>query len=86
MRGLLRSGKSSGAAAGELLDSYFQLPLERHSHGRLLARVVSLWANFAAYDAVYVALAEELGAPLVTLDVRLARAARAHTSLEVIGP
>jgi len=72
--------------AGGLLDSYFRLPLERHPHGPLLGRIVSLWANFTAYDAVYVALAEDLGAALVTLDARLARAARAHTSLEVIGP
>jgi len=31
-------------------------------------------ANFTAYDAAYVALAENLRAPLVTLDLRLARA------------
>lgn len=82
---MLRAG-TSGEAASDVLDSYFQLPLERHSHGPLLRRVVSLCANFTAYDAVYVALAEELGTPLVTLDDRLARATRTHTSVEVIGP
>ena len=34
----------------------------------------SCGANLTAYDAVYVALAEALGAPLVTCDGRLARA------------
>lgn len=86
VRGLLRQGAAPVALASGLLDSYFRLPLERHPHGPLLERVVSLWANFTAYDAVYVALAEDLGAALVTLDARLARATRAHTSLEVVGP
>ncbi len=86
MRGLLRRGATPVDLASGFLDSYFQLPLERHPHGPLLGRIVSLWANFTAYDAVYVALAEDLGAALVTLDGRLARATRAHTSLEVVGP
>ena len=37
-------------------------------------RVWSLRATVTAYDAWYVAVAEALGAPLATLDMRLARA------------
>lgn len=37
-------------------------------------RVWALRRNLTAYDAWYVAVAERLGAPLVTLDRRLARA------------
>lgn len=37
-------------------------------------RVWALHPDLTAYDAAYVALAEELGAPLLTLDFRLARA------------
>ncbi len=37
-------------------------------------RVWELRSNVTAYDAWYVALAEMLGAPLATLDMRLARA------------
>ena len=42
-------------------------------HG-LAARVWALHPNVMPYDAAYVALAEELSVPLVTLDRRLARA------------
>lgn len=40
----------------------------------LAARVWELHPNVTAYDAAYVALAEVLDAPLLTLDRRLARA------------
>ena len=37
----------------------------------------------SVYDGLYVALAERLGAPLVTLDARLARAVRDICTVEV---
>ena len=37
-------------------------------------RIWELRANITAYDAWYVALAEELNAPLATLDIKLSRA------------
>lgn len=40
--------------------------------------------NFSACDAVYVALAEGLAAPLVTADGRLARAVREWAGIEVL--
>lgn len=67
----------------DLLD----LPLERYPHDVLAPRIWRLRENFSAYDAAYVALAETLtdeGAPLLTTDGRLARAARAHTDLTVL--
>ena len=50
-------------------------------------RIWSLRANFSAYDAAYVTLAEAItdgGAPLLTADARLARAAGDHTELRVL--
>ncbi len=57
------------------------------AHGDLLALDIDLWpyapfgervwalrGNLTAYDAWYVAIAEELGAELATLDTRLSRA------------
>ncbi len=50
------------------------LAADRHAHEPLLDRVLDLRDAISAYDAVYVALAELLGARLVTADHRLARA------------
>ena len=49
------------------------LPVERHPHTTLLERAWELRRTITAYDAMYVALAEALDAPLVTRDARLAR-------------
>lgn len=74
---------SSDEAQDALLD-YVDMPLIRHRHFRLLGRAYALRDNFSAHDAVYVALAEQFGATLVTTDRRLARAVRRHTAVEVV--
>lgn len=53
------------------------LALERSPHEPLLPRMWELRRNATAYDAAYLALAEALGAPLVTCDARLVGAAKA---------
>lgn len=80
----VRTGSTPADAVREALIDYIALPLTRHIHVRLLVRTYELTANFAAADASYVALAEALDAPLVTLDRGLARAVRRHTSVEVL--
>jgi predicted nucleic acid-binding protein len=67
------------AALADLAD----LPVRRYRHDFLLPRVWELRNNLTAYDAVYIALAEALDAPLLTLDERLAAAAghRAQVAL-----
>jgi hypothetical protein len=49
-----------------------------------LPRIWELRNNLTAYDAVYVALAEALHAPLVTRDRRIAGAPGLRTGIEVI--
>lgn len=63
-------------ARGTLALSFLAaLPVTRHEAVPLLPRVWALRHAVTAYDALYVALAEVLGATLYTRDQRLARAA-----------
>jgi predicted nucleic acid-binding protein len=59
-------------------------PLPRYPHAWPLPRVRELRDNLTAYDAVYVALAEVLDAPLLTRDRRLATAAGHHARIELL--
>lgn len=68
------------AALADLLD----FPLVRYPHDFLLPRVWELRNNLTAYDAVYVALAEALDAPLVTRDQRLANAPGHRARIELV--
>ena len=51
------------------------MSIERHGHQPLLERIWQLRHNLTAYDAAYLALAEGLGAPLLTCDAGLASVA-----------
>jgi predicted nucleic acid-binding protein len=75
-------GDRAGARAGqpcapkdgrEALADLAGLDIARYPHDQLLPRVWELRTSVTAYDAVYLALAEVLEAPLLTLDRRLAR-------------
>jgi predicted nucleic acid-binding protein len=61
-----------------------RLRCTRYPHGILLARAWALRDELTVYDAVYVALAKRLGAPLLTLDAGLARAAERHVAVELV--
>lgn len=84
LRRVARSGRVPLGRIEAALELLAELPLRRFDHGPLLARAFALRENFSAYDAVYVALAEGMAAPLVTADARLAVAVRAWTALEVV--
>lgn len=66
------------------LDDLAGLPLTRYPHGVLMPRVWDLRDNLSAYDAVYVALAEALDAPLLTRDQRLAKAPAHRARVELV--
>ena len=70
--------------ASEALRALGDLGLAHYGHGPLLSRAWELRHNCTAYDAVYLALAEALGAPLLTLDAGLARVPGTRASVEVI--
>jgi predicted nucleic acid-binding protein len=68
------AGDMSAQRGDEALEDLADLSLRRYPHEVFLPRVWELRANLSAYDAIYVALAEALDAPLFTRDRRLAGA------------
>jgi predicted nucleic acid-binding protein len=72
-----------GRADAALLD-LVRMPLRRIDHIGLIHRAWELRHNFSFYDGLYVALAEGLDVPLVTLDRRLARAVSDATNVTVL--
>lgn len=68
------SGKITGARGRQALEDLTDFPLTRYPHDFLLPRIWELRRNVTAYDAAYIALAEALGAVLVTRDARLGAA------------
>ena len=84
LRGTARRGEASARAAKAALDDLMDMRLERVSHRFLSERAWELRDNLSFYDGLYVALAEALEAPLVTLDARLAKAPGVRAEIEVV--
>ena len=73
LRKLWLRGQISDDHAHDAFATFARLSIRRYPHVRLLERVWELRRSVTAADAMYVALAEALDAPLVTTDLRLAR-------------
>jgi predicted nucleic acid-binding protein len=86
LRSLVARGELSPDRAQDARTDFADLLLVRHPHAPLADRIWELRDNPTAYDAAYVALAEALGAPLVTCDERLARAPGVAGVIELYGP
>ncbi len=84
LRGQVSRGFLAPEDAAELVSRLRQLSLRRYPHHDLLGRVWELRSTMTSYDAVYVALAEQLGTHLVTRDVRLASANGPRCPVHVI--
>lgn len=84
LRRLVTMKAIGDAVAGDAVDELQNLPLVRHGHDVMLDRIWAMRRNVTAYDAVYLILAEILGATLVTRDRRLAKAADKHVRVQVV--
>jgi predicted nucleic acid-binding protein len=84
LRKLVSDRRVSDRGAGQALAKLAALPLRLHPHIPLLPRIWELRPNLTVYDAVYVALAEALEMPLITLDKRLSAAPRLRCVVEVL--
>ena len=77
----LMPARRAASAVADLAD----LPLRRSSHQPLLDRIWELRHVVTPYDAAYIALAEALGAVLLTADARLSRASGIRCGIEAVG-
>ena len=86
LRRLVLADKLQEGQALQALVTANRLGLRRHPSRTLWPRAWELRSNLSAYAALYVALAEQLGATLLTADVPLSRAPGLRCSVEVLEP
>jgi predicted nucleic acid-binding protein len=84
LRRLSVGGEVKSARAQKALADLSQLRIRRYPHTQLLERVWQLRDNLTAYDAAYVALAEALGASLLTRDRRMSVAPGVRATVELV--
>ena len=84
LRGLVLRDRLAAAQARRAIRRFAVLPLTRWPQTPLLSRVFALRDQLTAYDATYVALAEGLGATLLTRDARMAEAGGHRARIEVV--
>jgi len=77
-------GELTVTRAADALTDFDDLDIRRWPAGDgLRRRAFQLRDNLSAYDAAYVALAEALGCPLLTRDIRLSRSTGHDVVIEV---
>jgi len=79
LRRLVRAGHVRRRRAEEAIEDLIDFDIRRHPTIDFIRRAWELRDNLTAYDAIYVALAEAIDAPLVTCDFPLS-AAPAHAA------
>jgi predicted nucleic acid-binding protein len=84
LRAHMIAGSLDARRADLALNDLSAMPLQRAPHLPLLRRCWELRENLTTYDASYVALAEALGALLLTGDRRIARAPGPRCQIEVL--
>ncbi len=80
---LVRENAVPARRADDAIEDLLDLRITRYPPNLLLPRIWQLRHNLSAYDAAYVALAEKLGALLLTRDGRLASASGHAAKIEM---
>jgi predicted nucleic acid-binding protein len=83
LRRLVRGGAVAPHRAEQAIEDLLNLRIARYPHSRFLPCTWRYRDSLSAYDAAYVALAEALGAVLITRDRRLAAAAGHAARIEL---
>jgi predicted nucleic acid-binding protein len=83
LRRLVIESAISVRRAAEAIDDLSALRISRYRHDVFLPRIWHHRNNLSACDAAYVCLAEDLAAPLITRDNRLATAPGHTARIEV---
>jgi predicted nucleic acid-binding protein len=83
LRRLVREGTLTARRAEDAIEDLAALRIARYAPILLLPRIWRLRQNLTAYDAAYVALAEQLQAPLITRDQRMAAAPGHRAAVEI---
>ena len=84
LRRMARAGEIRTDRAQEALNDFTDLDIRRHPHTHFLGRAWELRDNVTAYDAMYIALAEAIDAPLVTCDAPLSTAPGHTARIEIV--
>ena len=84
LRALERRAEISQARSAEAVSDVLSVPIRRYSTEALASRIWSMRHTVTVSDAHYVALAEVLGAPLLTGDRTLAAAAGELVEIHLI--
>ena len=84
LRGWLHSGQATIHQAEQALQALTDFPATHWPDDTLCSRVWQLRDNATVYDATYVALAETLGATLLTADRRLARGLKGIAACPIV--
>jgi predicted nucleic acid-binding protein len=71
--------------AADAIEDFQSIRIFRYPHRIFVDRIWELRNNMTAYDAAYVAVAETIGAHLLTTDKRLASTSHHSATIEFIG-
>ena len=83
LRRLVHEDAVSAERATEAIQDMLDLRVTRYPHFVFLSHIWRMRHNLSAYDAAYLALAEEISATLITRDRRLASVSSHSVSIEL---